>query len=84
MTRSEKITKLANAIREYRGSYVPNSEPRKWIRHPKPGAKERVLQWLERLGVKDKIAAMQSVDGFVNIDDMLAYLTELEDVHHKK
>lgn len=76
MTRTLRIRKLGMAIRDYRGSYVPCSEPRKWIRHPQPSAAERIRKWLAELGVTDLDAAMKAVDGFSTIGDMHKWLDE--------
>jgi hypothetical protein len=84
MTRAQRILKLSHAIDEYRGSYVPNSEPRKWIRHPKPAARERILKWLAELGVKDTVVAMLAINNFYDKPAMRTWLSHLETVDHGK
>lgn len=51
--RNEKISKLANAVRELRGLYRPGSQftKHKWVRTPKPDCLARVAVWLERLNL---------------------------------
>ena len=43
------LKKLASAVKDYRGSYNPNTGA--WVKHPKPKAERRVRRWLERLGL---------------------------------
>lgn len=78
MTRAQRILKLAHAIKEYRGSYVPGSEPKKWIRHPKPAARERIEKWLKELHVTDLDEAFVAIDGFYDAEAMRAWLKNLE------
>lgn len=49
MTRAEKIHKLSNAIRDYRGAFHADSGI--WIRTPKIAAAARVQQWMGNLGI---------------------------------
>jgi hypothetical protein len=49
MTRSERINKLGNAIKLYRGIY--NSETGKWIRPPQPNKRADVERWLNTLRI---------------------------------
>lgn len=72
MTRSEKIHKLSNAIRSYRGrtstpAGTPNDQV-KWVTPPKPKELERVKIWLTRLGlnVEDSVKA---IDGFKHLGE---------------
>jgi hypothetical protein len=62
MTRTERIRKLANAVKEYRGVFHANS--RKWIRAPKPSKRTDIIRWLRALGVTDLQPHLASVDGF--------------------
>lgn len=50
MTKSEKLHKLANAIKDYRGSHDGSIKP-KWIRAPQPHAEARVRRWLGELNL---------------------------------
>ena len=61
MSKNEKLHKLANAIREYRGAR--NAAHGKWIRPPKPVARRRVERWLGELGL-DVAGSMVRIDAF--------------------
>ena len=74
MSRQEKLHKLANAVRDFRGASVNG----KYIRTPKPKAVFRVVAWLDRLGnsaekVKDKLALIAS---FKAVDDFEAWIRD--------
>lgn len=77
MNRANRIRKLTHAIKDYRGSYVPGSNPRRWIRTPQPDARKRVLKWLEALGVADPLEALRTIDGFESLTQMQAWLSSL-------
>ena len=70
MTRDERIKKLANAIKLYRGIYNPTNG--KWIRPPQPAKRADVVKWLESLRKFQHypaepeviIADMTKIDGF--------------------
>lgn len=61
MTRQQKISKLGNAIKDYRGAYVPDSG--KWVRAPDRRALDRVTVWLRRLHL-DVAGSMKFIDEF--------------------
>jgi len=67
MTRTDKILKLANAIRQYRGVYI--TETKKWKRPPVKSALKRVVRWMTELGL-DPVKEMTAVDGFGTFDNM--------------
>ena len=79
MSRNEKINKLGNAIREYRGTYNPVTL--KWKRQPKPHLADRLLRWLERLGVDEPIVALADIQEFKDFDQMRDWLSKLNDRH---
>lgn len=74
MTRTEKITKLANAIRDYRGAF--HADTGVWIRGPQYMAASRVIRWLERLGVNAK-DGMEAINGFRTLDQFRAWMKQL-------
>lgn len=83
MTRAEKIKKLANAIKEYRGSYrkeptKDNPDAVKWIRGPKPHEIIRVKLWLSKLRVNVTPELISRIDGFKSKDEFFSFLQELE------
>lgn len=76
MTRTQKIRKLASAIKDYRGAYNPGTG--KWIRGPQPSALPRITAWLSRLDA-DIPSALAKIDGFETQDDCSLFLLELEE-----
>ena len=84
MTRSERIHKLANAIKCYRGSYHPQTK--KWISAPQPHKRADIIKWLESLrqfkhitGIdQDQIQKdLASIDGFQNFDEFRNWISKL-------
>jgi hypothetical protein len=75
MSRTEKLSKLGNAIREYRGVYNPTNG--KWKRPPNERAAGRVLLWMERLGVREPIPALGDIQEFKSFDEMNKWMTNL-------
>lgn len=74
LTRTEKVTKLANAIREYRGMY--HAETKAWIHAPKKAAVERVKVWLERLHL-DQCKSLSLIEGFKSFDQFNTWLRSI-------
>lgn len=74
MNRNQKIAKLANAIRDYRG--MINNKTGKWIHPPKPVEMLRVQRWLTALGL-DVIAGIHLVDNFQSFDQFNKWLNTL-------
>ncbi len=74
LTRTEKIQKLANAIRGYRGRY--DLQTGKWLERPKPTEGRRVVDWLMRLklDVKESIKLIQSFTQYEQLDAWLCSL----------
>lgn len=76
MTRSEKIQKLGNAIREYRGLYVSTSG--QWIHPPKREAATRIVVWLERL----RLPVEQSLNEIDNFHSLPEYQNWIKNLGH--
>lgn len=49
MSRNDKLHKLGNAVREWRGRY--DARKKRWLVPPKESARERVIRWLTDLGL---------------------------------
>lgn len=80
MTRTERIHKLANAIREYRGrtstpAGTPPDEVR-WVTPPKPMLRQRVVDCLKRLNL-DVTASMEAIDAFPTFKEFEAFLNRI-------
>lgn len=75
MTRSERIQKLTNAVKEYRGRYDLKSG--KWIYPPNPAARTRCIRWLESLRL-DVPSNMEAIEGFKLIQDFDQWLKSLD------
>lgn len=67
MTRTEKIRKLGNAIKDYRGLYRETTG--EWIYPPKYEAMSRIVVWLERL----KLPVQNSLDTINNFKSIKDY-----------
>ena len=78
MTRSEKLNKLGNAVKAYRGSYDPASK--RWIFPPNPAKRKNIVAWLTRLGRNH--AQIESdalkIDGFKNRTEFYQWLASVE------
>lgn len=77
MSRYDKLKKLGNAIREYRGSYHARSG--KWIQPPRPEAVARVLRWLAELKIEEPIVALAEIQQFKTFDEMRAWLRNISE-----
>lgn len=75
MTRSQKISKLANAVRAYRGMYHWNSKL--WIHPPQMTARNRVVKWCERLGL-DVSESLNKIDAFKDLPEFWDWLNCVE------
>lgn len=73
LTRAERITKLANAVRDLRGvdGFIKRS--------PRPAARYRVTSWLERLLKSgDEIReAMRKIESFKTYDEFQEWVKML-------
>lgn len=85
MTRSERINKLGNAIKIYRGIYNPESG--KWIRPPRPQERENVIKWLRTLcrfehvyGVDEALVQqhLKRIEGFKTRTEYADWVKKLE------
>lgn len=74
MTHAQKIRKLANAIREYRGAKT--SDMTTWVHLPKPGNIDRVRYALQRLG-QNTDENIKLIDGFQRESEFLVWLNTL-------
>lgn len=74
MTKNTKLAKLAHAIRDYRGTYDP--ETGKWRRAPDQSARPRVERWLGELKL-DVAGSLTLIDSFKTTDDMRAWLAKI-------
>ena len=83
MTKEEKLKKLANAIKDYKGSknWSPNSpfpfDETPWNRAPQPLAIGRVLNGLARLKVKNVEEAVNRIEKFTSIEELHNFLRSL-------
>lgn len=81
LTRAERIKKLGNSIRRYRGEYRPSEQVAgkaiKWLTPPDPSAKEDVVNWFERLGYDSRLE-MGRVDGLKNHTEMAEFMKGLK------
>lgn len=75
MTRSQKLSKLANAIRAYRGLYHANNK--EWIHRPQSKAAARVNTWLERCGY-NVAESRAKIDGFTDLTQFRNWLNLLK------
>lgn len=80
MTRSEKVRKLANAIRDYRGiTSTPVNTPAdevKWKKAPHQNDLPRVFKWLTSLGL-DATSAVKEIDGFKTFAEFRQWIAAL-------
>jgi len=79
MTKSQKVHKLANAIREFRGVYnasLGNPAVNGWIRPPNPTAEGRVRACLERLDLNPS-ESVERIMRFKTFDEMNEWLSKL-------
>lgn len=73
MTRGQRLSKLGNAIREYRGRYYESTG--KWIQRPKPTVRPKIEKWLKSLGL-DVDESMKAIDGFKNFPEYHAWMAK--------
>lgn len=79
MTRTEKVMKLGNAIRDYRGAHINNSDPhadKVWIYPPKPMEKPRVIRAIQRLNLNVPETLML-IDGFKKLSEFRQWIQSL-------
>lgn len=78
MNRNEKISKLANAIRRYRGISQPiqPGKPVEWIVSPKIADRAFVVRWLTELGLPVP-ETLAKIEAFNQIDDFNDWIKTL-------
>lgn len=72
MSRNEKLRKLGNAIRAYRGNYyIVTGKPDKWTRRPQPSQSIKIAELLMALGFDlEKVKkAINKIDNFKTIPE---------------
>lgn len=74
MTRNEKLRKLGNAVREYRGAYEARSG--KWVYAPKRDASDRVRHWLSELNF-DVGKGLKFIDECKTLDQFRTWVSAL-------
>lgn len=75
MSRNERIKKLANAIREYRGRWNP--QIKKWVQPPNPARKAGVIRWAGELGLHQDMVLL-NVEGFATMDEFDRWIRDIE------
>lgn len=75
MTRAERIRKLGNAVREYRGMFHP--ETKAWIHAPKLGRLAGVKLWIGRLGL-DERHALEFIDNCRTWAELREWMAKLD------
>lgn len=75
MSRADKVHKLANAVKEYRGTFSEASG--KWIRAPKPSVKWRIAKWLRELRMNVP-ECMTKVDAFKSHTEFNQWLNSIQ------
>jgi hypothetical protein len=60
MTKQERIHKLVNAVKRYRGAY--DEQTKVWFRQPKKPERASVITWLQKIKVNNVEAAIQFID----------------------
>lgn len=73
MNRSQKIHKLSNAVKDWRG--LRDVGRGRWIKPPQPHALQRVINWCQRLGLGPY--AVEKIQSFQSVDDFNAWLKTL-------
>lgn len=72
MSRNEKIQKLANAIKEFKGARHGDT----WIRTPKPSARDRILHWIKELDLEEW-PTIASINSFSTIEQFNRWISTL-------
>jgi hypothetical protein len=74
VTRNERINKLGNAIKRYRGRCIMrDGEIQKWVTAPQSKSAKDVRRWAAILKL-DPDATIRTVDGFKSFDEMRAWI----------
>ena len=75
MTRNQRIAKLANAIREYRGRWNPKTK--KWVQPPNPSKKSNIVRWACELGLHAPMVILNA-DNFATMDEFNRWIKDIE------
>lgn len=77
MTRNQKLGKLKNAIRRYRGLYM--TDTKKWINAPQKSAEANVRNWLHQLGFPSESinGQLDMINSFQDLQQFNLWLGEL-------
>lgn len=78
MTRNDKLRKLANAVRAYRGvtDSQPGAKQIHWRHTPQPSRQAAVCRWLDALGLDPRIH-LPTINAFSTYEQFDRYLAEL-------
>lgn len=76
MSRTDKLTKLGNAVRAYRGTGDNTPRGMCWRNPPQHNKQPSVLKWLDALGI-NLDEGMEAVHGFKTLNDFDAWLKSL-------
>ena len=74
MSRTEKLAKLRNAIRSYRG--LKSTTTGKWQQPPNPSAKLAIKKWAEALG-RPVEETINKIDSFKLVSEFNAWISSL-------
>lgn len=77
MNKAEKIRKLGNAVRSYRGRFWNLPEGKiKWVETPQPHKMKRILELLALLQFdqEEQDSAVFRIDGFKSIDEFHVWI----------
>ena len=75
MTRNQRIAKLANAIREYRGRWNPKTK--KWVQPPNPAKKANMVRWASTIGLHT-LMVVHNADNFATMDEFDRWIRDIE------
>jgi hypothetical protein len=75
MTRSEKVNKLGNAIRRFRGLF--DSSGKKWIHPPDKNEIPRVVRWLVSLKVNNPRALLKEICEFKSVEEFQKFMKQI-------
>jgi len=80
MSRADRIRKLSNAIKAYRG--VNRMPPiggvgPVWEHSPQPARRDDIVRHLTALGISPIESALKTIDGFKAVDDFRAWINQL-------
>lgn len=73
MTRQEKIRKLTNAIRRYRGKHNGRTVGFRWIVPPQPHEVAKVIRWVKELDLPIA-SSMEAIENFKTFDEFNKWL----------